>query len=91
MARPLITTTRRRKPSEAVISKKVPPVRPVKPKEKKLTPPERDPGPRNAGPDLRSGREEDNQPGLHVHCMACGFRMDISAEGIKALQEGGGA
>jgi len=28
--------------------------------------------------------------GLHVHCMACGFRMEISPEGIKALQKGGG-
>jgi hypothetical protein len=30
-----------------------------------------------------------NGRGLHVHCMACGFRMEISAEGIRALQKGG--
>jgi hypothetical protein len=29
-----------------------------------------------------------NGSGLHVHCMACGFRMEISPEGIKALQKG---
>jgi hypothetical protein len=81
MARPLITTRTRKRPREPVSSKKASTVRPVKSKEKKLLPP--------VPPAPMDPQKEDHQPGLHVHCMACGFRMEISAEGIKALQKGG--
>ena len=38
-------------------------------------------------PSDRQNRTVNDGAGLHVHCMACGFRMEISAEGIRALQK----
>jgi hypothetical protein len=76
MARPLISTRTRRKAKRPAMEKKARVPAPAKPRQEKGLPSE-----------VHTVEElqiMDN--GLHVHCMNCGFRMEISPEGIKALQ-----